>query len=229
MPYARTEQDMLDEGDLSLSAGLARGTYKSLGIGLCAGHALLRERPTTPPLRHNVFIVGSFHLQGVSTFVGVIPGRCDLFIGHWWTHPRGPMLMRLENLRLDDMAPFPLDAGAPGQWKKQSPEFRAYLQQIVEEVCEALAPTRVLIGAEEQTLIAQRYRSLVQFLVGKYRTWAAGRGFDLSDADIAQAHGLFTGSVQPTVTTLTSPGTVVHLKALHPLTSRNCPPSSFSS
>lgn len=37
---------------------------------------------------------------------------------------------------------------------------------------------------------------------------------EVSDADIAQAHGLFTGSVQPTVTTLTSPGTVIHLKAL---------------
>jgi len=37
---------------------------------------------------------------------------------------------------------------------------------------------------------------------------------EVSDADIAQAHGLFTGSVQPTVATLTSPGTVVHLKAL---------------
>lgn len=37
---------------------------------------------------------------------------------------------------------------------------------------------------------------------------------EVSDSDIAQAHGVFTGSVQPSAVTLTSPGTVVHLKAL---------------
>lgn len=37
---------------------------------------------------------------------------------------------------------------------------------------------------------------------------------EVTDRDIATAHGLFTGSVKPTVTTLSSPGTVVHLKAL---------------
>lgn len=37
---------------------------------------------------------------------------------------------------------------------------------------------------------------------------------EVSDADIAQAHGVFTGSVPATTVTLTSPGTVIHLKAI---------------
>ena len=186
-PVAREEADLLEEGDITLSQGLARGTYRILGMGLCVGHAFLRERATSPPMRHAIYTVGSFSLQGVTVFVGVIQGRCDLFIGHWWTHSRGPMLMRLENLRLDDAAPFPLDAGPPGQWKKLGQDFKGYLQRIVEEVCEAMAPAKILLGAEEQNMITARYRGTVTFLVGKFRTWAAGRGHILDDQDIASA------------------------------------------
>lgn len=37
---------------------------------------------------------------------------------------------------------------------------------------------------------------------------------EVTDADIGVAHTIFTGSEQPTAVTLSSPGTVVHLKAI---------------
>lgn len=37
---------------------------------------------------------------------------------------------------------------------------------------------------------------------------------EVTDRDIVQAHGLFTGSTMPSAVTLSSPGTIVHLKAL---------------
>ena len=37
---------------------------------------------------------------------------------------------------------------------------------------------------------------------------------EVTDADIAIAHSIFTGTQQPTATTLSSPGSVVHIKAI---------------
>jgi len=36
----------------------------------------------------------------------------------------------------------------------------------------------------------------------------------VTDRDIVRAHGLFTGSAQPSAVTLSTPGTIVHLKAI---------------
>ena len=55
-----------------------------------------------------------------------------------------------------------------------------------------------------QTRIAAAFNSLAEI----------ADEVDVTDADIAAAHAIFTGNKRPTDTLLSSPGTVVHIKAL---------------
>lgn len=184
---ARGAELLVEEGDLSLAQGMVHRTYRTHNIGLCLGYILLREKPTSPPMRHSIYLAGTFQLQGVTILVGVIPGRCDLFLGHWWTHPQGPLLLRLADLRLDDKAPFPLDLGVPGKWRTLSEDQQKILSDITEGVQAELTPENVILGPAERQQVVSRYRQCIAYLVGQFRTWAAGRGYILSDTDIAHA------------------------------------------